>query len=112
MSRTGQGEYGPYHRFQSADLNEQMEQTGLIGGKPPVNSFIPKVQAHKGPLPPGKTGIEFYTMVEPDPGAAPGWPTWRRGRPGVIDLPPDPKDRVECVAIPARIVKRVDYASH
>lgn len=105
--------YGPFHRIQSADLNEEMQNSGRIGGKAPRNvyaSAIPKVKAYVGHLPSGKSGIEFFTNIEPDRGTPPNRANWSQGRDGVIDVGPDPNDGQDIVAIPARIIKRVDHA--
>ena len=95
--------YGPYHRLQSRHDNDLMESTGKVGGRAARNVYagsIPMVKAFDGPLPDGKNGIEFYASVKPDPGGAPGRPTWSRGRPDVEVLDD------EMVAIPVRITKR------
>ncbi len=45
--------------------------------------MIPAVQAYAAPLPPGQKGIEFTTVVAPDPGSPPGLAYWRSGQIGV-----------------------------
>ena len=110
----GQGQYGPYHRIQDAQLNEAMQQEGRVSGKAPRNIFAgawPKVKAYVGPLPSGQTGIEFSTHVQPDPNTPPGRACWSKGRPGVLDLAPDPRDGADRVAIPVSIARRVDHAT-
>lgn len=95
-----------YHRFQTAELNELMEQTGRVAGRPMRNigvGLIPRVKAHIGPLPPGRSGIEFTTSVEPDSGSPPGQASWSAARPGVETLEPN-----ELVAIRVTILKRKD----
>ena len=66
--------------------------------------LFPKVKAYEGHLPEGRTGIEFYTPVEPDPGRVPGCPVWSGPRPGVSSVENDP----DLVLIAVRIVGRVD----
>lgn len=98
-------EYGPFHRFQNAEENELMCASGLVGGRVPRNiaaGLFPRVKAYEGPLPQGRSGIEFYTDVSPDDDI-PHAPTWTIGREGVIW-----GDDPEVVLITARIVKRVD----
>jgi hypothetical protein len=108
VSRTHeQEEYGPYHRFQSAAVNELVERTGLLGGHPARNiaaGFVPKVKAYEGPLPPGRAGIEFVTSVAPDLHHVPGCPVWSGPRTGVVASMEEP----DLVLIPVTIVKRVD----
>lgn len=117
MAEEKQGEgwpYGPYYRIQAVELNEEMEQTGRVGGKALRNIYAgahPKVKAYIGHLPAGKTGIEFFTNVPPDTNTPPGLAQWSQGNPGVLDLPSDPMDGEEVVAIPAKIVKRVEHAT-
>ncbi len=65
--------------------------------------LIPRVKAYIGPLPAGRTGIEFTTSVEPDSGYPPGQACWSEGRPGVETLEPN-----ELVAIRVTILKRQD----
>ena len=109
MAEEGQEEswpYGPYHKIQAAELNEEMERTRRVGGKAPRNIFAgarPKVKAYVGRLPKSKAGIEFFTNVPPDSNTPPHLAQWSQGRPGVVDLLPDPIDREEVVAIPAKI---------
>lgn len=100
-------EHGPFHRFQNAVDNERVERTGMVGGRPARNiaaGLFPKVKAFDGPLPAGWSGIEFYTVVAPDPNHVPGVPVWSGPREGVVLSTEDP----ELVLIPVRIVKRVD----
>ena len=80
--------YGPFHRRTShAPLeNALVAESGVIRGKPPGNFYAGLyacVQAWSGTLPQGMVGYEFYTDVEPDPGAPPQSPEWSEGRPGV-----------------------------
>jgi hypothetical protein len=63
----------------------------------------PKVKAWRGPLPPDRTGYEFFTDVEPDAGSPPGQAYWRQGRPGVLVIEWD-----EIVAIGVTVTKRRD----
>jgi hypothetical protein len=89
--------YGPFHRLQSAADNELVARTGMVDGRAARNTY-------EGPLPEGRTGIEFYTAVEPDPGGVPGCPLWSGPRAGVIPSATE----AERVLIAVRIVKRVD----
>lgn len=78
---------GAYHRLESptqttADAAKQAS-TAEIWGYPSVWSDILKVKAYTGPLPPGKRGVEFRTVVPPDRGGAPGRPEWWCPRNGV-----------------------------
>ena len=102
-----QEEYGPFHRFQNEEDNERAERTGMVGGKPARNiaaGLFPKVKAYDGPLPAGRSGIEFYTAVPPDPNHVPGCPVWTGPREGIISS----KDDQDLVLIAVTIVKRVD----
>ena len=97
--------YGPYHRVQGQRENDLMQRTGMVGGRAPRNIFagaIPKVKAFAGELPPGRTGVEFWTDVRPDEGRPPSQPSWSKGQPGVQELEND------LVAIAVIITKRVD----
>ena len=100
-------EFGPFYRLQNAADNELVVRTGMLGGHPARNiaaGLFPKVKAYEGHLPDGRTGIEFYTPVEPDPGRVPGCPVWSGPRSGVSSAESDP----EMVLIAVRIVRRVD----
>lgn len=100
-------EYGPFHRLQTAADNELVARTETLGGRPARNiaaGLFPKVKAYEGPLPEGRTGIEFYTSVAPDPGCVPGCPVWSGPRAGVDVSDTD----AEMVFIAVKIVKRVD----
>jgi hypothetical protein len=62
--------YGPFYRLLSptqteADAELQGE-SGEIWGRRPFGSGWPKVQAYRGGLPEGRSGIEFYTDAVPD----------------------------------------------
>jgi hypothetical protein len=103
--------YGPYHRLQSRVLNEKMEQSGIVGGKPARNIYAgsrPKVKAYVGELPPRSTGIEFFSQIPPDERTPPRIAVWSRGSAGVIELGTDPSDGQEMIGIRVRITKRVD----
>lgn len=100
-------EFGPFYRLQNTADNELVARTGMLGGHPARNiaaGLFPKVKAYEGHLPEGRTGIEFYTSVEPDPGRIPGCPVWSGPRPGVSSVEGDP----DLVLIAVRIVRRVD----
>ena len=100
-------EYGPFHRLQGVEDNERAERTGMVGGRPARNiaaGLFPKVKAFEGPLPAGRSGIEFYTTVVPDRNHVPGVPVWSGPRKGVIQSAEDQ----DLVLIAVRIVKRVD----
>lgn len=88
-----------------------METSGLIGGKPARNIYrsdLPKVKAKPGPLPEGKAGIEFVTDIAPEEESRTRPEIhWHQDSPGVLDQGFD-TDGTAVVAIPARIVKRVD----
>lgn len=80
-----------YHRLESRTQPPGIvviqQRSGTIRGYPALGSLIPKVKAYGGPLPAGRRGIEFTTDVPPDPGCAPGRPTWSGPRQGVrIDI--------------------------
>jgi len=80
--------------------------SGAIWGRRARNvyaSLWPAVKAWAGSLPDGVIGYEFFTDVEPDPGAAPGSPQWSEGRPGVTVL-----ERNELVSISVIVTKRHD----
>lgn len=99
--------YGPYYRLQSAADNEIVERTGKLGGFAARNiaaGLFPKVKAYEGRLPEGRSGIEFYTSVAPDPHHVPGCPVWSGPRAGVVVSDADS----DMVLIAVRIVKRVD----
>lgn len=94
-----------YYRLQSRADNELVASTGKLAGRAPRNinqSMFPKVKAFIGELG-DRTGIEFTTTVEPDPGCPPGRAYWSEGQPGVEVL-----ERNEMVAIPVTIVARND----
>jgi hypothetical protein len=78
---------GVYHRRKSPTQTYRVAQrqieSGELWGRAPRYGIIPAVKAYDGPLPEGVEGIEFTTEVLPDPGCAPGLPTWRGPRPGV-----------------------------
>lgn len=100
-------EFGPFYRLQNTADNELVARTGMLGGYPARNiaaGLFPKVKAYEGHLPDGRAGIEFYTLVEPDPGRIPGCPVWSGPRPGVSSVESDP----DIVLIAVRIVRRVD----
>ena len=102
-----EGEYGPYWRYQSKELNDLMWNSQHVGGRPRRNvcvGTIPEVKAHDGHLEEGMSGIEFHTLVRPNKNHVPCEPTWSGTRPGIIH----PKDDPDLVLIAARIVKRVD----
>ena len=95
-----------YFRYQSAADNELVESSGKLAGRAPRNiaqSMFPKVKAFIGSIEDERTGIEFTTDVEPDPGCPPGLAYWSEGRPGVEVL-----ERNELVAIPVTIMRRND----
>lgn len=76
-----------YHRLESptqtpADAALQVG-SGEVWGRAALSSFIPKVKAYPGPLPPGARGIESTTDVPPDPGSARKRVDWSGPRPGV-----------------------------
>lgn len=103
--------YGPFHRLQSAVDNERMVSTGIVGGKRARNIYAgsqPKVKAFVGPLPAGKTGIEFYSAAPPDEQTPPHRAEWSKGAPGVAELEPDPIDGEEVVGIRVRVTRRAD----
>jgi hypothetical protein len=85
-----------YHRLESPTQPPVIvvvrQQSGTIRGYPALGSHIPKVKAYDGPLPEGARGIEFTTDVPPDPGCAPGLPTWSGPREGV-SIRTDHQDR-------------------
>lgn len=90
-----------YYRLQGRELNELMEQTGKVGGRPARRSHIPKVKAFVGRLG-DRVGIEFTTIVKPDTGTPPGYASWSAGTPGVEVIEND------VVAIPVTITDRRD----
>lgn len=98
--------YGPFHRFQDAELNELVERSGRLRGKARRNIYagaVAAVKAYYGPLPVGRSGIEFVTTISSAPYGAPGDATWPEGLEGVRSGVPG-----EEVEIPIKIVKRVD----
>jgi hypothetical protein len=98
--------YGPFHRIQSAKLNDLVEKTGRIWGRPARNIFqtpFPAAKAWIGSLPEGAHGIEFFTPVEPSPSSTPKVALWYRGEPGVSEV-----DGEDAVWIPAVRMRRVD----
>jgi hypothetical protein len=105
----GAKEYGPFHRFQTGADNELVSSTGFLGGRPIRNiaqGVLPRVKAHEGPLPPGRSGIEFMTTVEPDKGHPPLTAFWTGPRPGV-----EVRSDEELALISVRIIWRVDDAT-
>lgn len=86
--------FGPYHyENHSADVIRKIVASGELWGKPPRNCFqseFPKSKAYRGPLPPGKQGVEFETDIPPDKGHVPDKPTWSaRGRRRGVELDGD-----------------------
>ena len=77
-----------------------MMETGKVGGRPAWHSDIPKVKAFVGPLPPGRSGIEFTTEIVPDEGCPPGHAYWSEGRTGIEVL-----ETNELVAIAVTMIK-------
>jgi hypothetical protein len=76
-----------YHRLESptqtpADAAMQTA-SGEIWGRAALLSHIPKVKAHRGPLPEGERGVEFWTEVPPDSGSTRQRVDWSGPRPGV-----------------------------
>jgi len=84
----GEALHGPFHRLQSptqsADVAQQMVDSGELWGRAPRVGLtdVPQAQAHLGPLPEGRAGVEFYTRVPPGP-PYPGQARWLAGSPGV-----------------------------
>jgi large repetitive protein len=80
--------HGPFHRLQSPtqtpEVAQQMMESGELWGKAPRVGLtdVPQAQAHLGPLPEGRAGVEFYTRVPPGP-PYPGQARWLAGSPGV-----------------------------
>ena len=79
-----------YHRLESptqtAEIAKKQEQSGEIWGAANRNSWVtdrPSVDAYVGPLKAGARGIEFETVVLPDPGQPPGRARWTGPREGV-----------------------------
>ncbi len=98
--------YGPFHRLQSAELNELVATSNKLWGRPSRNVYagrFPAVRAFVGPLPPGRTGIEFETPVRPGPASQPDVARWYQGDPGVESI-----EGEDAVAISVRILKRMD----
>lgn len=105
------GIYGPFYRLQDISQNELMESSSMVGGKPARNIYAglhPEVKAFIGSLPNNRSGIEFYTDVEPNHynryNAVGEIAYWTEGYPGVVII----NSAEEIVGIPAKIVKRVD----
>ncbi len=84
----GEPLYGPFHRLQSPtqgpEVAQQIVESGELWGKAPRVGLtnVPQAQAHLGPLPEGRAGVEFYTRVPPGP-PYPGQARWLAGSPGV-----------------------------
>ncbi len=83
----GDAEERVYHRLASptqTDRDAELQMaSGEIWGKASFWSHRPTVKAYDGPLPKGSAGIEFRTVVSPDPGGPPGRPEWSGPRSGV-----------------------------
>src|SRR5947208_3501693 len=96
------GEYGPYWRYQTKELNDLMCSSHQMGGRPRRNVFassIPEVKAFDGHLEEGMTGIEFYTLVAPNKDHVPCQPTWSGTPAGILHSKDDP----ELILIAVRI---------
>jgi RHS repeat-associated protein/uncharacterized repeat protein (TIGR01451 family) len=85
-----------YHRLEAPTQRPHhaadQESSGELWGSYGNYNFEPTARAYRGPLPPGKRGLEFETDVDPDPGGNPKegeMVTWRGNRPGVT-LETDP----------------------
>ncbi len=80
-------QYGPFHReespTQSMTIAAQQELSGEIWGAAAKWSSIPSVKAYRGPLPPGRRGIEFMTSVTPHVNPHPSLVWWLETTPGV-----------------------------
>jgi hypothetical protein len=68
--------YGPFHRpvapgGQDAATAVKQLLSGEIWGKPASWGGSAAVKAFPGPLPPGKSGIEFWSFEPPDPPLGP-----------------------------------------
>lgn len=91
-----------YHRLASTTQTPEhaalQERSGELWGRPPRGSDIPAVKAYRGPLPPGKLGIEFTTEVEPDPWTAAHRVRWTGPRAGVIVDEEFARIRIEVVS--------------
>jgi hypothetical protein len=79
--------FGPFHRLESptqspTDARQQVCQDQLWG-RPPRASDRPSVKAYSGRLPTERSGIEFFTVVPPDPRNPPHRADWSGQRPGV-----------------------------
>lgn len=62
--------HGPYHRLanprtQSRETSEKQVLTGQIWGRTPRGGREPQVQAYSGPLPEGRSGVEFAAPIPP-----------------------------------------------
>jgi hypothetical protein len=83
-----QGYYGPFWRSEPAAAVDAIQASRTILGNPPTNFFqsdIPAVKAYQGPIPPGASGVQFYTPVPPTtvfPGS--GNQVWWTGKPGTV----------------------------
>jgi hypothetical protein len=82
--------YGPFSRWETPgasgaqSLATAVKQvlSGEIWGETANGVARPKVEAHRGPIPEGKVGIEFYALAPPDSQFGPR-PYWVRPGPNL-----------------------------
>jgi hypothetical protein len=63
--------HGPFHRLLAANVQDAATVvlqllSGEIWGRTPRYGLSPAVQAYNGPLPDGRSGIEFWAFQAPD----------------------------------------------
>lgn len=68
--RLGADMYGPFHRLrnsttQTTSTDQKQIDSGMLWGTTPRGGKGPTAQAYFGPLPSGRSGIEFVTPVRP-----------------------------------------------
>ena len=73
IERDGVRLYGLFHRLQSStqtpEVAQKMVESGELWGRAPNVGLIdtPAAQAHLGPLPKGKAGVELHTRAAGTP---------------------------------------------
>jgi hypothetical protein len=79
--------YGPFHRVRSTTQTDKVCRdivaSNELWGKIPYGGDQPQVQAYRGRLKSGSSGIEFMTALKPFPNNHPYEVRWRPEQPGV-----------------------------
>ncbi|MDP3711517.1 MAG: hypothetical protein Q8R60_03405 [Mycobacteriales bacterium] len=99
-------DYYRLHSLTQTDADaELIKRTGRLRGYPSrFSGDRPLAQAYYGPLPPGASGIEFVTSVQPDRNGDPveaNWSGWRHD----VTLGHDPTRDEDYAEIPVEVTR-------